>query len=183
MPKPHPEPKIATLKKRADFLRLRNGRKVVMRTLILISKRQPEGAAAPIKPAPENVESGQVQPDAASARIEAPPRIGYTVTRRVGNAVVRNRVRRRFREAVRQVGPGRARPGHDYVFIARHTTPGADFAALKEDVRKALERASQPHRSRQQARDGAKQTRNRPQEMDTRPARSGDSERDSKGGA
>ena len=66
-------------------------------------------------------------------------RVGFTCSRKVGNAVMRNRARRRLREVARAVLPGLARPGWDYVLVGR---PGAtvvhDFAAMKADLARAL---------------------------------------------
>ena len=62
------------------------------------------------------------------------------VSRKVGNAVVRNRVRRRLREAARQVIPGRARPDLDYVLVGRQAAIARDFAALRQELLEALKR-------------------------------------------
>ena len=51
-------------------------------------------------------------------------RVGFTATRKVGGAVVRNRAKRRMREAARLILPDLAHPGFDYVFIARRPAPG-----------------------------------------------------------
>lgn len=67
-------------------------------------------------------------------------RVGFTVSRKVGNAVVRNRVRRRLREAARQVIPGQARPDLDYVLIGRQAAMARDFAALRQELLDALKR-------------------------------------------
>ena len=68
-------------------------------------------------------------------------RLGITVSRRVGKAVVRNRVRRRVREAARLLLPQLA-PGCDLVFVARPASAGADWSALKMAVEQTLARAS-----------------------------------------
>ena len=65
-------------------------------------------------------------------------RVGFTATRKVGGAVVRNRAKRRLREAARACLPALGFPGCDYVFVARTGTPDRPFALLLEDVRRAL---------------------------------------------
>lgn len=63
-----------------------------------------------------------------------PPRFGLTVSRKVGNAVERNRVKRRLRAAV-QLGAGaEMAPGHDYVIIGRRELLAAPFAALQAEL-------------------------------------------------
>lgn len=69
---------------------------------------------------------------------EGPIRVGFTASRKVGNAVVRNRARRRLREAARQLLPQLGLAGVDYVLVARQSTPDAAWAALLDDVRNAL---------------------------------------------
>lgn len=65
-------------------------------------------------------------------------RVGYTVTKKVGNAVVRNRMKRRLRELARAALPAGGRPGHDYVLIGREGGIERDFAALGAELAKAL---------------------------------------------
>nr|WP_218061551.1 ribonuclease P protein component [Ameyamaea chiangmaiensis] len=100
------------MKKRADFLKAASaGRKAPMPGLVLQSRaREDDGAA----------------------------RIGFTVTKKVGNAVVRNRTRRRLREAMRIVEREGALGAVDVVLIGRDGTRRRDFAALLDDVRRAL---------------------------------------------
>lgn len=62
------------------------------------------------------------------------PRVGFTVTKKVGNAPVRNRVRRRLREAVRLAGAAEMQPGHDYVVVGRREVLGAEFSALQAEL-------------------------------------------------
>ncbi|HVY15680.1 MAG TPA: ribonuclease P protein component [Rhodopila sp.] len=71
---------------------------------------------------------------------DAPARLGFTVTRKVGNAVIRNRTRRRLKEAARLLLAERPIQGVDLVLIGRDSTRGRDFKALQSDLRKALER-------------------------------------------
>lgn len=67
-------------------------------------------------------------------------RVGFTVSRKVGNAVVRNRVRRRLREIARMVIPADARPDFDYVLVGRQGAIARDFAALQQELLEALKR-------------------------------------------
>ena len=69
-----------------------------------------------------------------------PARLGFTVTRKVGNAVVRNRTRRRLKEAVRLVLNERPVAGVDLVLIGRDSTSKRDFMALQSDIRRALDK-------------------------------------------
>lgn len=66
------------------------------------------------------------------------PRYGLTVSKRVGNAVVRNRARRRLRAAAEEVLPRCAAATHDYVLIGRQGTPSRDFSELKNDLETGL---------------------------------------------
>ncbi len=65
-------------------------------------------------------------------------RVGFTATHKIGGAVVRNRAKRRLREAARAILPLHARPGFDYVFIARGGTAQRPWARLLDDVKSAL---------------------------------------------
>lgn len=67
-------------------------------------------------------------------------RVGFTVSRKVGNAVVRNRVRRRLREIARAVIPARARSDLDYVLVGRQGAIIRDFAAMQGELVDALKR-------------------------------------------
>lgn len=80
---------------------------------------------------------------AAPAPAELSPpaiRVGFTVSRKVGNAVIRNRVRRRLREVARLVIPGQARDDLDYVLVGRQGALARDFAALRRELFDALKR-------------------------------------------
>jgi ribonuclease P protein component len=107
------------LTRRAEFQRVSRGRRVSVETFTLQSRRR-EGSEA----------------DAA-----AKARVGFTVTKSVGGAVERNRVRRRLKEALRAALPLEAEADHDYVLMARREALGRRFAALVDDVRDAFRAA------------------------------------------
>ena len=70
-----------------------------------------------------------------------PARLGFTVTKKVGNAVIRNRTRRRLKEAALLLLREQPVAGVDLVLIGRDATRGRDFAALQADLRRALTKA------------------------------------------
>jgi ribonuclease P protein component len=68
-------------------------------------------------------------------------RVGFTVTKKIGGAVVRNRMKRRFRELARELLPVGGVPGADHVLIGRESGIERDFGLMREDLAKALEKA------------------------------------------
>jgi ribonuclease P protein component len=69
-------------------------------------------------------------------------RIGITVTKKIGGAVVRNRMKRRFRALARELLPEAGLPGADHVLIGRSGGIERDFSAMREELRKALRKIS-----------------------------------------
>jgi ribonuclease P protein component len=104
---------VERLRKRVDFLAAAAGSKVTAAAFVL---------------------QGRGRGDAG------PPRVGFTVSKKVGNAVERNRVRRRLREVVRLSNTERLRVGNDYVLIGRRGALSLPFARLADDFAGALER-------------------------------------------
>jgi ribonuclease P protein component len=109
-------PRLLRLKKRAQFLRVADARRKT-------------AVAGLVLQAAESTETG---PDAVG--------VGFTVTKKVGNAVVRNRAKRRLRAAAAALMPLHARPGHDYVLIGRDATGDRPWTELKADLAAALKR-------------------------------------------
>lgn len=109
------------LKRRAEYLRVaRDGHVWSTHGLVLQMRRRDNG-------------DGMTTDEAAS-------RLGITVSRKVGNAVKRNRARRRLRAAADHVLPTSALPGVDYVLIGRVETVQRPFPLLVEDLERALTR-------------------------------------------
>ena len=115
----------------------------------------------------------------ARRRAEAGPvRIGFTVSRQVGNAVERNRVRRRLREMVRLSQGGGMHDGHDYVLIGRRAALAVPFGQMRQELDAALGRIHDPERTRQDAREekprptGGARERSLHQQSSPRPAKS-----------
>ncbi|WP_246329591.1 ribonuclease P protein component [Chthonobacter rhizosphaerae] len=98
----------------------------------------------------------QTAPRKAGPDEPASARFGFTVTKKIGNAVERNRIRRRLKEAVRLHGALAAKPGTDYVLVGRRAALTQPFADLAADVVGAIESAARPragsddHRSRRE---------------------------------
>jgi ribonuclease P protein component len=107
------------LTKRSEYLRVARGGRTPRRGFLL-----------------QSMPRGEVEP--------AEARFGFTVTKKIGNAVVRNRIRRRLKEAVRLAGAVAAAPGTDYVLVGRPAALDQTFADLCADVVDAIRSASRP---------------------------------------
>lgn len=83
-------------------------------------------------------------------------RYGITVTKKIGNAVVRNRMKRRFRELLWAALPERGLPDHDHVLIGREGGIGRDFAKLATELELALARAAKGKGDRRRGRSGGR---------------------------
>jgi ribonuclease P protein component len=101
------------LRQRADFLAAAAGRKVAAAAFVVQTRRRTD---------------------------DGPVRIGFTVSKKVGNAVERNRVRRRLRELVRLSAGDRTRSGHDYVLVGRRAALKLPFGRMVQDFDGALRR-------------------------------------------
>ena len=77
---------------------------------------------------------------ALDRREDGPVRVGFTVSKKVGNSPERNRVRRRLREVVRLAPADRMQRGHDYVLIGRRPALELPFNRMVEDLDRALRR-------------------------------------------
>lgn len=117
----HPE----RLRKRSEFLSMRGAKRVNSASFTLQARRREAGEIASLA-----------------------SRFGLTVTRKSGNAVQRNRIRRRLRDAVRQVAGDHAVPGHDYVIIAKAGALTQPFSDLTCELTRGLCSTSKLHKDR-----------------------------------
>jgi ribonuclease P protein component len=99
------------LRKRAEFLAVRSGEKRRGRLFLLETRDRGDGG---------------------------PPRFGLTVTKKTGNAVVRNRIRRRLKEAMRVHAADDMSPGSDYVIVARRDVLAAPFSSLLAELARRI---------------------------------------------
>src|SRR5262245_21529534 len=109
------------LRRRAEFLAVAAGMRIPAPTFVLQARRRDD---------------------------EGPARVGFTVSRKVGTAVERNRVRRRLREAVRRSASRQMLAGHDYVIVGRRSALACDFTRLTGDLEQTLARIHKQRRGR-----------------------------------
>src|SRR5262245_23656525 len=112
------------LRQRADFLAAATAAKVPTAAFVLQARKRDDGG---------------------------PVRIGFTVSRKVGTAVERNRVRRRLREIVRRSASDELRSGYDYVLVGRRNALSRQFDQMIEDFRGALRRIDRQRSTQRQA--------------------------------
>ena len=125
---------LVTLKKRPEYLRIRGGRRWSGRSFLIECKsRTPQSDAG------------------------AHPRFGFTVTKKLGNAVARNRIRRRLKSAARALAPEFADPTCDYVVVARKPALDCDYLIICNDMKAAFKKLKSKQKSRRnEAGSGAK---------------------------
>lgn len=108
--------RIGILQKRADFLKAARAKRVPCGSFLLQVRKRVEGEASGV-------------------------RVGFTCSKKVGNAVARNRAKRRLREIARLELPLLGRDGFDYVLIGRaEQTAARDFVKLRQDLRRGLQK-------------------------------------------
>jgi ribonuclease P protein component len=108
---------LTVLKKRSDFLAANAGRRAATPGFVLLVRDRQDGDPA--------------------------WRIGFTVSRKVGNAVTRNRMKRRLRALANDIIPSHGYSGSDHVMIGRSGGIERDFDLLRKDLTRALERVAQ----------------------------------------
>jgi ribonuclease P protein component len=113
---------IGRLKTRAEFVHVKGGARFVAPSLILQARRR-------------------IAEEGSDHHLA---RFGFTATKSLGGAVMRNRARRRLKEAVRLAASGAAVEGYDYVLIARSGTVQRPFTELIKDLERALAKVHEP---------------------------------------
>ena len=107
-------PLLDRITQRKDFLRLAKAQRVHSPSFVLQSRNRKDNS---------------------------PMRVGFTCSKKVGNAVARNRAKRRLREIARLILPISGQPGHDYVLIGRaNVTATTDFAAMQAELAQSLQK-------------------------------------------
>src|SRR5437870_12331219 len=114
-PRPPEAQRLITLTKRADFVAANGGKRISTPGFLLLVRDREDADAA--------------------------MRVGFTVTKKIGGAVVRNRMKRRFRALLREVVPLNGRPGADHVMIGRAKGIERDFSLLRSELASALDKA------------------------------------------
>jgi len=116
--RPQKAQRLVTLKKRADFLAANAGLRITTPGFILLVRDRKDS--------------------------DAGIRVGFTVTKKIGGAVIRNRMKRRFRALARELVPTNGLAGADHVMIGRANGVERDFGLLRSELAKALDRLPKP---------------------------------------
>jgi ribonuclease P protein component len=117
-PRPQEAQRLATIKKRADFLAANSGRRAATSGFVLLVRDRKDG--------------------------DRTMRVGFTVTKKIGGAVVRNRMKRRFRALTRELVPAMGFAGADHVMIGRAGGVERDFGLLRSELAGALDKLRKP---------------------------------------
>jgi ribonuclease P protein component len=115
--RPQEAQRLTTIRKRADFLAANAGLRAPTPGFILLVRDRKDS--------------------------DPSMRVGFTVTKKIGGAVVRNRMKRRFRALAREVVPSNGFPGADHVMIGRATGIERDYGSLRNELAGALKRLRQ----------------------------------------
>ena len=113
-PRPQEAERLTTLRKRSDFLAANAGKRAATPGFVLLVRDRQDG--------------------------DPTKRVGFTVTRKIGGAVIRNRMKRRFRTLAREIIPVQGIDGADHVMIGRAKGIERDFSLLRDDLTQALAR-------------------------------------------
>ena len=120
-------PALLTIKTRPDFLAVRGGLKASCSACLIEARPRRPSASAPVKSKSKAVDPTLV-------------RFGFTVTKKLGNSVVRNRIRRRLKAAIVASAGSRTLPGYDYVVVARSAAFDRPYDDLVADLSRCLDK-------------------------------------------
>src|SRR5438045_2109098 len=112
--RPQEAQRLTIIRKRADFLAANGGKRVPMPGFVLLVRDRQDS--------------------------DASMRVGFTVTKKIGGAVIRNRMKRRFRALAREVVTANGIPGSDHVMIGRAKGVERDFGLLRSELTQALDK-------------------------------------------
>ena len=115
--RPQKAQRLISLKKRSDFVAANSGKRISTPGFLLLVRDRKDSDPA--------------------------VRVGFTVTKKIGGAVVRNRMKRRFRALAREIITAKGVPGSDHVMIGRAKGIERDFSLLRSELEVALNRAQQ----------------------------------------
>ena len=108
---------LKTIKKRIDFLKVsKKGKKIFTKGFILQKYKR-------------NIDD-KIENNVA--------RIGYTITKKIGNAVIRNKIKRRFRAIIKEILNNYLKKNYDYIIIANKKSISMDYKELKQDLIKII---------------------------------------------
>jgi ribonuclease P protein component len=113
-PRPQEAQRLGIIRKRADFVAANGGKRASTPGFLLLVRDRDDA--------------------------DATMRVGFTVTRKIGGAVVRNRMKRRFRALAREIIPASGRSGADHVTIGRATGVEREFSLLRSELAGALDK-------------------------------------------
>ena len=138
--------KLEKLRKRQDFLAANGGRRWSAPGFVLLVRKRPDAPGR----ASDRQSGDQSDADqSGGSRLNGgqsdagPPRVGFTVTKRVGTSVVRNRLKRRLRALAREVLAPKATAGTDYVLIGRSGGLTRAYSDMVADLERALRKLAQ----------------------------------------
>ena len=126
---------LSSIRNRADFLALRRGPRAQCKSFLIQAGKTPVQCS---KNQESTIQRSTIQAISDQGDQRGHVRLGLTVTKKLGNAVRRNRIKRRLRAAAREIFPHFGENGTDYVIVARGAAYDRNYAMLLDDMKGAL---------------------------------------------